>query len=441
MKVQRFLTLFLLFLSPVLLRAQQANSPYSRFGVGDLILPVSTPMQAMGGMGVSYFNPVGLNLSNPALMTANNLTVFEGSGSVESKILSGANGEQRDFLGNLEHLAFAFPIARRFRFGMGLQPYSRVNYENILFSRIEGVDRFAEYTYKGSGGITQGYFSGAALIGRGLSVGAQVFYNFGSATNQSRSRILGGNFVFSPANQTESVQLTDRVSYSDFSLRLGAHYRYRLPNLMYLNVGATFEPEASISADRYRALESVNYSLAVIQRDTLVSRESINPILPSRFTFGFSIQKPINEAGRSRSPVTYAIGADVSWQDWSVTRDVNFAEFLDRQLRVSVGGEITPNIADATAGYLNKITYRAGLRYEQMPVAIEGDSFIEQSLSVGASLPNPRPANRYQTFSRLHLAFSYGQREATAASISERFFRFQIGLTVQQPWFYRRRFD
>lgn len=421
--------------------AQQANSPYSRFGVGDLLFPASTASQAMGGVGVSYYNPVGLNMTNPALLTANTLTVFEGSGSAEEKILSGANGEQRDFLGNLDYLAFNFPVARRFRLGMGVQPYSRVNYENILYSKIEGINQFAEYTYKGNGGITQGYLSGAVLIGNGLSLGAQAFYNFGSATNQSLSRILGGGFVFAPGGQTESVQLTDRVTYSDFSFKLGAHYRYRLPNNVYLNVGATYEPRHDLSADRYRALESVNYSEAVIARDTLVSAEAIAPRIPERVTLGFMIQKPINEAGRSRSPVTYALGADVSWQDWSVTKDVNFQEFLDRQFRVSIGGEITPNIVDATASYLNKITYRAGIRYDQTPFAPEGDAFIERSATIGFSLPNPRPANRYQGYSRLNLALSYGQRSADGQALSETFYRIQIGLTVQQPWFFRRRYD
>lgn len=433
-----FLLLVATFTSAV---GQQANSPYSRFGVGDLLIPASTASQGMAGMGVSYYNPVGINLTNPALLTANSLTVFEGSASAEEKILSGATGEQRDFLGNLDYLAFNFPIARRFRLGMGVQPYSRVNYESVLYSKIEGINQFAEYTYKGTGGITQGYFSGAVLIGDGLSLGAQAFYNFGSATSQSLSRILGNAFVFAPGGQTESVQLTDRVTYNDVSFKVGAHYRYRLPNNVYLNAGATFAPQTDISAKRYRALEAVNYSEAVIVRDTLVSAEAIAPRLPERITLGFSVQKPINEAGRSRSPVTYALGADVSWQDWSMTKDVNFQAFLDRQFRISLGGEITPNIVDATASYLNKITYRAGLRYDQTPFAPEGASFIERSVTLGFSLPNPRPANRYQGYSRLNLALSYGQRSADGQALSETFYRVQIGLSVQQPWFFRRRYD
>ncbi|MGF1533792.1 MAG: hypothetical protein ACFCUI_08810 [Bernardetiaceae bacterium] len=423
------------------LTAQQANSPYSRFGLGDLIAPMGVPSMSMGGLGVSYYNPVGLNMTNPALLTANNLTIFEGGASVEEKLLKGTNGQQRDFFGNLDYLAFGFPIARRVRLGMGIQPYSRVNYQNILIQKIEGSDRFAEYFYEGSGGMTQGYLSGAVEVLRGLSFGAQFFYNFGSSTNQSRSRILGGDFVLSPQAQIESIQLTDRVSYSDWNFKLGGHYRYRLPNQAYINIGATYEPATNISSTRYRALEAVNYTLVVIGRDTLLNDQSIAPRLPERFTAGISLQKPLNEAGRSRSPLSYTIGGEVSWQDWEQSADVNFQEALGQYLRVSVGGEITPNIVDATSGYLSKITYRAGLRYERTPFAPDGIRFEERSVSFGVSIPNPKPLNRYQGFSRLHIGMAYGQRKADGQALSETFFRLHLGLTIQQPWFYRRRYE
>ncbi|MEM6297185.1 MAG: hypothetical protein AAF740_00685 [Bacteroidota bacterium] len=440
--MRRFFVFILLFsFFGLSVSAQHANSPYSRFGVGDLLSPQSVASHGIGGIGVSYFNPVSVNVSNPALLTANTLTAFEGAGSVEEKILSAPNGEQRDFLGNLDYLAFSFPISRKMRLGMGLQGYSRVNYENIVFEKVEGSDRFAEYNYSGNGGITQAHVSTAWEPFSGFSVGAQAFYNFGRTENKSASRILGGDFIFSDVGQIDAIQLNDRVNYSDFSFKFGAFYRYQLPNLTYLNVGVTYEPQTDISATRFRALESVNYRNAVIERDTIVTTESLAPRLPERLTFGFMVQKPINEAGRSRKPTTYALGAEISWQDWTQTNDVNFAGSLKEQFRVSVGGEITPNIVDATASYLNKITYRAGYHYDQTPFAPGGDQFIEQGVSLGFSMPNPKPSNRFQSFSRLHLAFTYGQRNFTDVDYSETFYRVRLGLTVQQPWFYRRRYD
>ena len=44
----------------------ESNSPYSRFGLGDVQTFSSAAQSAMGGVGVASYDPLYINVSNPA---------------------------------------------------------------------------------------------------------------------------------------------------------------------------------------------------------------------------------------------------------------------------------------------------------------------------------------------------------------------------------------
>ena len=44
----------------------ESNSPYSRFGLGDLQSFSTATQSAMGGVGIASYDPLSINVSNPA---------------------------------------------------------------------------------------------------------------------------------------------------------------------------------------------------------------------------------------------------------------------------------------------------------------------------------------------------------------------------------------
>jgi len=235
----------------------------------------------------------------------------------------------------------------------------------------------------------------------------------------------------------------DRVSYGDINLKLGANYSIDLPDYVHLNLAATYSPSSDIGIREFRALQRKTLSDAILTRDTVRNNVKSTIRLPQATSFGFTIQRPIKEVSLSKNHTSFAFGADITLQDWSQYKGV-VADTLSNSYKISVGGEITPNLVDVSAGYFQKATYRLGASYEQTPFLVGNENVMAWSVSAGFSLPSPRPSDRYQSFSRMNLSFTYGQQNIDGneiQGIKESFFEAKVSFTIQQLWFVRRRIN
>jgi hypothetical protein len=114
-------------------------------------------------------------------------------------------------------------------------------------------------------------------------------------------------------------------------------------------------------------------------------------------------------------------------------------EGLDRAWRLSLGGEYTP---DAFGGnYLKRITYRAGVSYEKTPFLVEyplnsgtRNQVTDFGINFGLSLPAGR--------SSIDLGAKLGTRgDKRETILEERYFKIFFGLTYNDQWFIKRKFD
>ncbi len=103
---------------------------------------------------------------------------------------------------NLLHINFAFPVVRgKYTMGMGLRPYSLVNYK---FSREElirdpatgrSTGQFSSVTERGSGGVSQAYWAHGVKLAKGVSVGIELIYNFGAIKDERFTTPIGPDAV------------------------------------------------------------------------------------------------------------------------------------------------------------------------------------------------------------------------------------------------------
>ena len=61
-----FKIISLLLFSFSLVAQNESNSPYSRFGLGDIQNFSTANQSAMGGTGIAIYDPLLINLNNPA---------------------------------------------------------------------------------------------------------------------------------------------------------------------------------------------------------------------------------------------------------------------------------------------------------------------------------------------------------------------------------------
>jgi hypothetical protein len=401
--------------------AQTGNSPYSRFGLGEIAPPGSVYSLGMGGLGIAVSSPIYINSINPALLARNKVVSFEAAFSGETKLVSNDQISRRHSGGNLGYLAFAFPITKKWTIGTGLRPLTTVNYTLVREQRLPNSPSFVEYTFRGTGSVSQAYLSSGVEVYKGLYLGAEAAFNFGVIRTESKSRVLDNN-------QSYTVGLLDRINFSDLTYKLGALYRFKLNKEMSLNLGVTQTFGSNVGVTQFRALQRLRANDEVASADTLLPSTRNQVRLPQSTGFGLSLERAFH----------YTIGVEYTSEKWSEYRGLGTTEdnSLDNTYKLAVGGEWIPNIQSVN-NYFARVAYRAGGYYQQQPIILNGRRIEEFGINFGLSLP----VNR--SFSSLNLAFSYGRRGTRESGlIQENFFRLNVGLTVNDPlWFQKRKIN
>ena len=372
----------------------------------------------MGGVGISNGSPFYANVMNPALLIHTQYVVFEASYLGEYKELSIDNQSITDAGGNLLNLHLGFPILKgRYTMGVGLRPSTMVNYEFSQRTLLEDANTFVDLDNKGSGGVSQAYWSHGVKIAKGISVGVEAIYNFGSVTDERTSTLLDPTLI-----ATDVIDVIDRTTFSDVTFRPGILLSEKIDTATYLNFGMTYEKSVDLDVDYSREVERRTRNGSPINVDSVdISTEQIT--LPDVFNFGLSFEKTLK----------YTIGADFSYQKWSQYKNTLQPENLRDAWRLSIGGEFTPD-ATSVSSYLKRVTYRAGLRYYKTPWVVNDVQIEDIGINFGFSLPVSRG------LSQLNLAFTVGERGSQSNSLlKERYYRVGLGISINDPQWFRRR--
>lgn len=179
----------------------RGNSPYSRFGLGDLSGSMFTPSASMGGgLAATYRSYWDVNLTNPASLGKLRYTAFQlGINYQHDEMSENKTGEiaQADN-GNLTYISLAFPITKSWeimrdtlrrgvpiQWGMGfnLMPYTNVSYDVAVTREVNTIDSIL-FNYTGAGSKYRVNWSNGFTY-KGLSVGVNMGLLFGKVSNST----------------------------------------------------------------------------------------------------------------------------------------------------------------------------------------------------------------------------------------------------------------
>lgn len=403
---------------------QAARSPFTTFGIGEPYRSALINTQGMAGVGVSQPQYRHLNNQNPALLTYNNLTVFQAGVIGERRTIRGDTLSERSTGGNLNYLATAFPIIPgRWTTSVGLMPYTSVRYQlrytdDILNTSGEKVN----ITEEGSGGISQVYWSNGVRVAKGLALGVKASYLFSSIVTTYKNQLAQSG---QPVNYLSAIEEKSHVK--DFTFGVGISYsldslfsrkRYRL------SFGAVYDFAADLNTKKTDKLFRTTALGDTIQSMILPTSGKGSIFVPPALTAGVSFGRDFK----------WNIGAEFSYQDWSTFKSINRKdEGLGESWRIALGYEVIPDIFDPES-YLKQVTYRFGVSAEQYPFLVENNTVRDYGVSLGLSLPAGD--------SSIDLAFKAGRRGNRDTNLLEEdYFKVYIGITFNDRWFIRRRFD
>ena len=245
-----------------LVSAQTVNSPYSRYGIGDLLPSQNILNRGMGGVAAAYWDPQTINYLNPASYAyfITQRPVFDFGVEVDNLTLRSTNPIKKYSNSSpiISYLNFGIPIKlfKKPIFGIafGLRPVSRVNYRIARTEQLNGATLKDSVTtlFEGSGGTQQAYF-GTAVRLKNLSIGVNVGYMFGNKDFSTRRVFLTDTVAYYKSNH-ETV-----VSLGGFALNAGAQYTAKLNAKSWLRFGVQGNIQHEINGRRDLIRETFDY--------------------------------------------------------------------------------------------------------------------------------------------------------------------------------------
>lgn len=417
--IKRFIVIVAL-LSTAFMAAQEGTaSPYSYYGIGLTKFKGTVENQSMGGLLV-FSDSIHVNLRNPASYGKLKLTTFTVGGSHQTSSLETESEKENTRTTSLDYLAIGIPTGK-LNFAFGLIPYTSVGY-NIRQINNETTSN----TFSSRGGMNKVFFTTAYAVTEDLSLGANLDYNFGNIQNRFT--------VFQTEIQYGTRQI-NRTDFSGFNLNFGVDYQTRISSKLNFHTAATYAPAMDISTEGSRSTVPVLFNAQ--------GAESIPPTYDVT-TITFSDEK-------LTLPAQFTIGAGIGTRNkWFMGAEYTNIEEADYRLSAGpspltyryesasqyrFGGYYIPQYNSLTS-YLNRVVYRAGVRYEESGLYLNNEGINEFGISFGLGLPAGT------TFTNANLGIEYGQRGTTDSGlIKENFFKLSISLSLNDRWFQQRKFD
>lgn len=394
------------------------NSPYTRYGYGDISETNSGEQRALGGVAIGSRSHSYINTVNPASYSAvDSMTfMFDIGTSALSSRFSDANKSVRTFNANLEYLTMQFPLSKGMGFSAGLLPYSFAGYNMYNVDQIKGPEGDTISTSKGftgTGGFSQVYMGLSQKIGKHISLGANVYYMYGSVNNTRSLRI---------GSLADSTIQTNSIKASNFRLRYGVQFYNTFDKKHDVTLGLIYEHTAKLNGD-------FSQITAGVLSDTTINNYQFE--LPTVFGIG------LNYTYDNR----ISIGIDYSLQKWASAKyfwnptTATNAESLNDRSKLSVGIEYTPKPLGRK--FSDRIHYRLGSNISNAYYNVPGVTLPKNyGLSFGIGLPIYGKFT--QTISTLNASIEYG-KVGSSANLREDYFKFTMNLVFNEHWFFKRK--
>ena len=413
--IKRFIVIVALFSAFAAEAQENVSSPYSYYGIGLTNFKGTVENRAMGGLSI-FADSIHINMQNPASYGRLKRTNYAIGASHDRIKLETESASDNAKITSLDYLALAFPVSDKVGIGLGVMPYTSVGY------RILDMNEGSASLLNGRGGMNRVFLSAGWAVTPDLSIGVDADYNF-------------GNFQNSQSINREDLQYgTTDVNRSDikgFTFNFGANYQKDITEKLKLHVSTNYAPSMDLDSENSRIISTVDFSSGtgrlIDVRELDLSNTQFEA--PSRLSFGAGI----GERNKWFVGAEYASVGTSSYEDSFSFRGDN-GEYEDAS-QFSLGGFYIPKYNSFTS-YLERVVYRAGFRYDGTGLVVNNESINEFGISFGLGLPVGLE------FSNINLGIELGQRGTKDSGlIQENFMRLSIGLSLNDKWFTKRKFN
>lgn len=415
--IKKFIVSVCLLFSLVSLAQEGTSSPYSFYGIGDVRFKGTVENRSMAGLSVVP-DSIHLNLMNPAMYSGLKLTSFTIGGTFSANKLKTNAKDEKAQRTTLDYLAIGIPL-KKLGIGFGLIPYSSVGY-NILNNSSDGT---RVKKYEGDGGINKVFLGFGYQITKNFSFGADVQYNFGKIQTKSITAVQGVQYSSRELNISNA---------SGVNINTGVSFHAKIKKDITLFSSATYSPQSTLTFTNQRNISTIQFvvggSEVLVGDPEVITVDNTKLKLPSKFSFGLAI-------GDVKK---WIIGSELTFQN-SKNFSNRFADInnvtYENATKFTVGGYYIPNYKSFTS-YFKRVVYRGGFRYENTGLVINNQAIEDAAVTLGLGMP------LRGTFSSINIGFEVGNKGTKNADlVREHYMNFSVGLSLNDKWFQKRKYN
>jgi hypothetical protein len=434
-----------------LLNAQD-NSPYSRYGLGDITPSSNIVNRGMGSFSAAYADPFSVNFNNPASYSAflsyleekskkyaSGRVLLDAALNFYNHTLREGSAPQKSTSSDalFSYLQVGVPLKKNWGFNFGLRQLTRIGYKvnqiERLYDPVTGQSIDSAVTqYEGDGGVFLGSL-GTGFAIKNFSVGLNFGYLFGKKVYSTKRGFINDTVDYN------SSSYNTETSFGNIYGTAGVQYKIDLNRKLLLRLGAYGNLKQNIGATQDIIRHTIVGSQAGdIQLDSVYEKKDVKGtiIYPASYGAGFVIEKKMDFQNNKYG--SWLVGLDFVQSNWKEYRFYGLQDSVQNNWQVKMGGEIRP---EPKHSYFSNVTYRAGLMLGQDYIhVVEKLPIWGLSFGLGLPLANYNQLARTQA-SIINLAIEYTKRGNNNNLLKDNYFRMSIGFSFSDLWFIKRKYE
>jgi len=399
------------------------NSPYTRFGYGDISDTNNGEQRALGGVSIGSRSNTSINTVNPASYSSVDSLTFMfdiGSSALISRFSDQSKGATT-FNGNLEYITMQFPLSKKMGFSAGLLPYSFSGYnffsnDTAYLANTNKRDTVPyTKTFIGTGGFSQVYMGISAKLFNHLSLGVNAYYIYGTINNYR-------DLTFSTTSGYTSTTQANTIKANNFRFRFGLQYFNTFDQKNDLTLGLIYEPKIKLNG-------------GFSQITTGVLNDTIDSSHPNYTAYGFELPTMYGIGLNYTFDKKLSIGFDYSMQEWKNAEYFGKLDSLSNRSKLALGVEYQPNPKGRK--FTDHIRYRAGLNMSDSYYKIEGTT-PPKNYGISCGLGLPLYNKTTNSISMLNASFEYG-KIGNSNMLREDYYKISLNVVFNEHWFFKRK--
>ncbi len=423
----------------------QENSPYSRFGLGDLTPNNNVFSRGMGGIAAGVADNRSVNFTNPASLSVIYNTILDVGTEIDYRILKSTNPAKKFTSANtyVSYLQLAFPLTTpkmvkknmAWAMSFGLKPVSKINYKIEKNQRFSSTDSL-NTLYEGSGGLNQA-FIGTGFKYKNLSIGFNVGYMFGT---KDYSTIL--TFMNDSSNFYYTSNSANNTRFGGIFINGGMQYDIPLAEddkkriTKNLRIGLYGNLQQNLKAKNDLIRETIFYD----QNGGFFRLDSVYEAKDVKGTIKFPARVAV---GALYQDLHWMVGGDLEFGNWDNYRYYGQKDQVQNNWTFRGGAQYYPAKDNTPVKkYFNFVKYRAGLYY--------GSDYIntsknrpEYGFTIGTGMPltTLKRISYSGEYVVLNTALEFGSRGNKQTNLRENVVRFSLGVSMNARWFQKPKYN